>query len=135
MFLSIDPSSGVPIYRQIVEQIRLSIARGALREGDRLPSVRQLALDVKVNPTTIVKAYSELEHAGVIHTRRGMGTFVAKGEVEVDGRAQEARLRRMAERLALEATHFGWPRRRVIELLEDRLEQASRTALESEDAN
>ena len=71
MFLKIDPSSGVPIYRQIMDQIKYSIANNALAAGDKLPSVRQLSLDLKVNPTTIVKAYSELEHERVIETRRG----------------------------------------------------------------
>ena len=107
MFLKIDPSRGVPIYRQIMDQIKYSVASAALRPGDRLPSVRQLSLDLKVNPTTIVKAYSELEHEGVLHTRRGMGTFVSEGRMEIADRQRVEILSRLAERLIVEAVQLG----------------------------
>lgn len=106
MFLRIDPSSGVPIYRQIVAQVRRSIASGALAPGDRLPSVRGLAGEMKVNPTTIVKAYSELEHEGLVQTRHGMGTYVSAEHVD---RRFEARaiVAQAAERLVVEARQLG----------------------------
>ena len=90
MFLKLDPGSGVPIYRQIMDGVRYSVAGGTLATGDRLPSVRDLATSLGVNPTTIQKAYGELEHLGVIETRRGQGTFVAEGEI----RAVVAELRK-----------------------------------------
>jgi len=106
MFLQIDYSSGIPIYRQIMEQVRSAIARGVLRPGDRLPAIRALALDLKVNLNTVVKAYSKLEDRGVIHTRRGMGTYVSEGTIEIPREEKMKRIGRIAERLALEAVQL-----------------------------
>ncbi len=120
MFLRIDPSSGVPIYRQIVAQVRRSIASGALAPGDRLPSVRGLAGEMKVNPTTIVKAYSELEHDGLVETRHGMGTFVSAERVD---RRVEARsiVEQAAERLVVEARQLGVADEEVARIVQDTL--------------
>jgi len=118
VFLKIDPSRGVPIYRQIMDQIKYSIASAAIRPGDRLPSVRQLSLDLKVNPATIVKAYSELEHEGIIHTRRGMGTFVSDRRVEIDREQKEAILTQLAERLIVEAVQLGVGAERLVQIVE-----------------
>jgi GntR family transcriptional regulator len=74
---NLDPKSGVPIYRQIQDQIRYGIASGRLRPGDQLPTVRALAVDLKVNPNTVIKAYTELERLGVLTTEQGSGTFIA----------------------------------------------------------
>lgn len=119
MFLKIDPSSGIPIYRQIMDQIKHSIASGALRSGEKLLSVRQLSLDLKVNPTTVVKAYSELEHEGVIHSRRGMGTFVSEGRIEMAAAQKVEILSRLAERLVVEAVHLGVTSHRLREIFEE----------------
>ena len=77
MKFRIDPSSAVPIYQQIVEQIRYSIASGVLRSGDRIPSVRRMAVSLTVNHNTVAKAYRALEAERVIKTKAGEGTFVA----------------------------------------------------------
>jgi GntR family transcriptional regulator len=74
---SLDQKSGVPIYRQIQDQIRYGIASGRLLPGEQLPTVRALAVDLKVNPNTVIKAYTELERQGVLTTEQGSGTFVA----------------------------------------------------------
>jgi GntR family transcriptional regulator len=74
---SLDPKSGVPIYRQIQDQIRYGIASGRLCPGEQLPTVRALAVDLSVNPNTVIKAYSELERQGALTTEQGSGTFVA----------------------------------------------------------
>ena len=74
---SLDPKSGVPIYRQIQDQVRYGISSGRLRPGEQLPTVRALAVDLAVNPNTVIKAYSELERQGVLTTEQGSGTFVA----------------------------------------------------------
>jgi GntR family transcriptional regulator len=92
MFLRIDPGSGVPIYRQIMDGVRYSVAGGSLAPGDRLPSVRELATTLGVNPTTIQKAYGELEHLGVIETRRGQGTFVSDAPPPVEDAELESAL-------------------------------------------
>ena len=78
MILRLNPSSGVPVYLQIVEQIKHSIEIGALEEGDQLPGIRPLAEDLVVSPNTVVKAYNELERDGVIRLRHGAGAYVSE---------------------------------------------------------
>src|SRR6267378_251005 len=73
----LDPKSGVPVYRQIQDLIRYGIASGLLNPGEQLPTVRALAVELSVNPNTVIKAYSELEREGVLTTEQGSGTFVA----------------------------------------------------------
>src|SRR5208282_6703158 len=76
--------SGVPAYRQIIDQVRGGLASGALSPGDQLPTVRQLAVDLAVNPNTVVRAYRELEIRGVLETQQGTGTFISQKEVQRD---------------------------------------------------
>ena len=77
MLLKPNPSSGVPIYLQLMEQVKHAIETGALRPGEQLPSIRPLAEELVVNPNTVAKAYRELEHDGVIELRQGAGAFVS----------------------------------------------------------
>jgi GntR family transcriptional regulator len=77
--ITINLADGVPIYRQIVNQVKYLAASGLIQPGEELPPIRTLALQLKVTPNTIVKAYGELEISGVIHKRRGSGTFVSEG--------------------------------------------------------
>jgi GntR family transcriptional regulator len=77
MFMRPNPSSGVPIYLQLMEQVKHSIETGALRPGEQLPGIRPLAEELVMNPNTVAKAYRELEHEGVIELRHGAGAFVA----------------------------------------------------------
>jgi GntR family transcriptional regulator len=78
MLLSIDETDPRPIYQQIVDEVRRRIVVGTLAPGDAIPSVRQLAVDLRVNPTTVQQAYRELERAGLVFVRRGQGTYVAE---------------------------------------------------------
>src|SRR5437868_13066155 len=78
VLLKPNPSSGVPIYLQLMEQVKHAIETGALRPGEQLPGIRPLAEDLVVNPNTVAKAYRELEHEGVIELRQGAGAFVAE---------------------------------------------------------
>jgi GntR family transcriptional regulator len=73
-----NPSSGVPIYLQLMEQVKHAVETGALQPGDQLPGIRPLAEELVINPNTVAKAYRELEHAGVIELRHGSGAFVTK---------------------------------------------------------
>ena len=75
--LALDTASGVPFYRQIIQRIELSILAGRLGPGDRLPTIRALAVELKINPNTIAKAYGELELKGIVTTQVGSGTFVS----------------------------------------------------------
>jgi GntR family transcriptional regulator len=77
MLLRPNPSSGVPIYLQLMEQVKHNIETGALRPGEQLPGIRPLAEELVINPNTVAKAYRELEHAGVIELRQGAGAFVS----------------------------------------------------------
>lgn len=72
----LDLHTGVPVYRQIIDQVRGAVASGALTEGDQLPTVRQLAVDLAINPNTVVRAYRELELGGLLETHQGTGTFI-----------------------------------------------------------
>ena len=81
MLFSVEASSPVPIYAQVVAQVRAAIAAGELRAGDALPSVRQLAAELRVNPNTVVQAYRELEHEGLTYVQRGQGTIVGISSV------------------------------------------------------
>jgi GntR family transcriptional regulator len=75
--LQLDLPSGVPVYRQLIDQVRGGIASGALEAGDQLPTVRQLAVDLEINPNTVVRAYRELELGGLLETHQGTGTFIS----------------------------------------------------------
>ena len=77
MLLRPNPASGVPIYLQLMEQVKHAIETGALRPGEQLPSIRPLAEELVVNPNTVAKAYRELEHEGVVELRQGAGAFVS----------------------------------------------------------
>ena len=80
----LDPRSGVPVYRQIIDQVLGGIAAGKLRAGDQLPTVRQLAVDLAINPNTVVRAYRELEIREVLATQQGTGTFLTDKKTPVD---------------------------------------------------
>jgi GntR family transcriptional regulator len=96
VWIDVDPRSGVPIYVQIVEQVRHALDVGALRPGERLPTVRRLAGELAIAPNTIVKAYNELQRRGLVVSRPGVGTVVAEGVEEV---ARERRVEEVFERL------------------------------------
>ena len=83
----IDPRSGVAPYQQIVHQVRQALRLGLLREGDQLPTVKQVVADVAINPNTVLKAYRELEHAGLAAGRPGKGTFITRSLARVDATA------------------------------------------------
>jgi GntR family transcriptional regulator len=106
--IKIDPADGVPIYRQIVNQIRYSVASGRLEAGDELPTIRALALQLKVTPNTIVKAYEELETAGVIQKRHGSGTFVSGERTKLAERERRRVIEQRVDALLTEAHHLGF---------------------------
>jgi GntR family transcriptional regulator len=103
----IDPTGGVPIYLQIVDQIRKSVAGGRLKPEEPLPSVRQLALEMTVNPNTVARAYLELEHQGVIYKRQGQGTYVCAGAFEASRRERHKIVTELFEQAIVEAVNFS----------------------------
>jgi GntR family transcriptional regulator len=105
MHLTINTADARPIYVQIMDEIRRAVVMGTLRPEDPLPSVRQLASDLRVNPNTVAQAYRELERAGVAYVRRGQGTFVARAPAGAEDRA--SLVRAVAERALLDAHRNG----------------------------
>jgi GntR family transcriptional regulator len=106
--ISIDPKSGVPLYRQIIESVQFAIARGDLGPGERLPTVRQLAVDLQVNPNTVIRAYREMELGGVLDTQQGSGTFVTDERPQVDALERRRMLDQILTELLARASGFGF---------------------------
>jgi len=121
--IQITPASGVPSYRQIMDQINYYIASGTLREGDGLPSIRELASRLTLNPSTIVKAYGELAHGGAIELRQGKGAFVARGGKKLTRKEMKRALRGQARRLAVEAKQLAVSRELLLEVLQEELDR------------
>ena len=119
MTFVLDPSSGVPIYRQIIDQVRYGIAAGRLRPGNQLPTVRALAVELSVNPNTVIKAYTELERDGVVTTEQGTGTFVAAQEQPpVSGADQKAKLRALCLEFLANAQRYGFTHDEVARMID-----------------
>ena len=125
MNLQIDSQSGVPFYRQIVEQIKFGVARGRLAPGDRLPTVRQLAVDLAVNPNTVIRAYRQLESEGVIETQQGSGTFVGKERPAIDALERRRMLDQILTDLLARASSYGFTLDEVLDALGRRKEEVS----------
>jgi GntR family transcriptional regulator len=120
--LSIDTRDATPIYAQIEHGLRAAIATGRLQMGDQLPTVRQLAVDLSVNANTVARVYAELERAGVLETRRGVGSFVAAGRVEARPAGEKTRkLRAFVTRLLADADRAGFTVHEVVAGLHEHL--------------
>ncbi len=101
-------ASGVPVYRQIIDQVTSALASGVLTAGMQLPTVRQVAVDLSINPNTVMRAYRELEIRGVLETQQGSGTYVAERKLTEDAAAREERLSRLAAECAARAGSEGF---------------------------
>jgi GntR family transcriptional regulator len=121
----IDSKSGVPFYRQIVEQVKFAIGRGALEAGERLPTVRQMAVDLSINPNTVVRAYRQMEIEGLIVTQQGSGTFVGHARPEIDQFERQRMLDQILTDLIARATSYGLSLEEVLDGLKQRKESSS----------
>src|SRR5215470_10615292 len=122
----LDLHSGVPVYRQIVDQVRGGVASGALSVGDQLPTVRQLAVDLSINPNTVVRAYRELELGGSLETHQGTGTFISAQKLR-GGNVERARqLARIVEDSVARAGAAGFTVEDLIEQLRELAAEAVR---------
>src|SRR5207245_8819545 len=119
----VNPSSGVPIYRQLMDQVRALVASGRLAEGDLLPSVRQVAQDLQVNQMTVSKAYSLLERDGVVERVRGQGMRVNHKSPKGTVRERENELRPLLEQAAAKAYQLGLTREQVLALFDPLLRE------------
>jgi len=125
--LHIDPASSVPLYAQVVEQIRTLVASRALRPGDRLPTVRDLAVALRVNRNTAARAYQILEMEGVIDTRRGEGSFIASAPPVWSRQERYRRLERAIDRALVEAFHLDIPTVEIPRILQGRIGRLAST--------
>jgi GntR family transcriptional regulator len=135
--LRISASSGVPVYLQIEQQIKQSLASGVLRTGDALPSIRRTAADLRINPNTVARAFSNLEREGIIRTVPGGGTFVGSLTILGSGLLKAEKLRRirpLVDQLAIEAAQLRLEPDNLHKLLDtaiNELARKSRTATRS----
>lgn len=118
MWFDVDPRSSVAIYRQLVAGVKEAVARGVLETGEKLPSVRELAAQVTINPNTIAKAYQELEREGIIETLRGRGTFVAACKQQTNLEEKEKAIKAMLEKILVEAYYLRFDEKTLLGLME-----------------
>jgi GntR family transcriptional regulator len=119
----LDSSTGVPFYRQIIDQVLLAVGDGRLKPGTQLPTVRQLAVDLSVNLNTVAKAYREMEIRGIVQTQQGTGTFIAS-RTGAKTREKRKALQDLVDRLLANAEALGVPMEDVVEALVERVEKA-----------
>jgi len=112
----LDLRSGVPVYRQLIDQVRAGIAAGSLSGGDQLPTVRQLAVDLAINPNTVLRAYRELELGGLLETQQGTGTFITQRKPRRDDVERERQLTQLVGEFLARAGASGFT---VEELLKE----------------
>ena len=116
----LDPRSGVPFYRQIIDQIRYGVATGTLNVGEQLPTVRSLAVDLKVNLNTVSKAYRELEIQNILETQQGTGTFIGSMEVQLSDNERQAKLAGICTEFLSIAASYGFSIDEMINELKQR---------------
>ena len=122
----LDLHSGVPVYRQIIDHVRGGVSSGTLQAGDQLPTVRQLAVDLEINPNTVLRAYRELELGGLTETHQGTGTFIANQKPQKNSAERDRKLAQMAGEFASRAGASGFTLEELIDRLRDLLPSAQR---------
>jgi GntR family transcriptional regulator len=116
----LDLQSGVPVYRQIIDQVQGGLATGSLAPGHQLPTVRQVAVDLAINPNTVLRAYRELEIRGVLETQQGTGTFISHRQVRPDDSERARQLEQLVGDFVARAGATGFTLQEVAEVLFDR---------------
>ena len=115
----LDAHSGVPVYRQIIDQVTGGMASGLLAPGDQLPTVRQVAVDLAINPNTVVRAYRELEIRGVLETQQGTGTFISEKKVKRDEVERQRQLNQLVSEFVGRAGAGGFTVKDLLEQLRE----------------
>jgi GntR family transcriptional regulator len=113
----LDPKTGIPFYRQIIDQIKFGIAGGKLKVGEQLPTVRSLAVDLKVNLNTVAKAYKELEIQNILETQQGSGTFVNESRVHISQKERTDKLREICNEFTSIAFTYGFSVKDIVDQL------------------
>jgi len=126
VFIEIDPGRPVPIFSQIMEGVRLAVATGRLQAGSRIPSIRDLAVELRVNPNTVAKAYQELERSGMVEVRRGTGYFIANSDSQKITRERKQILESRIQELLSAALEMGFTPEQVEKVFEKMLKNINR---------
>ena len=121
MWLQINPRSSIPMYQQVIDGVKSAIAKGWLQPGEKLPAVRELAMELTINHNTVVKAYAELEREHVIEMVRGRGTFVTRQPIVPNAEIRIRELRESVLRIAIEAYHLQIQDDELIDMLKQSL--------------
>lgn len=114
----LDPKTGAPFYRQIIDQIRFGIAKGELKIGEQLPTVRALAVELKVNLNTVAKAYKELEIQNILETQQGTGTFISNADIKIAESEKNKKLQDICDEFCTIALSYGFTLKDVINHLQ-----------------
>ena len=119
---SLDPKSGVPYYKQIILQVEFAIADGRFATGDQLPTVRSLAVELKINPNTVARAYNELEIRGIVTTQQGTGTFISEKQLQLTDVEREGALDGLVRPLITKAASYGFTMIEVLDAVREGFE-------------
>ncbi len=122
----LDLHSGVPAYRQIIDQVTGGIATGALQPGDQLPTVRQMAVDLAINPNTVMRAYGEMEIRGLLETQQGTGTFISSQKVKTDQMEKQRRLDQLVSEFVSRAGAGGFTVEELVEQLQSLIKDSGK---------
>jgi len=115
----LDPHSGVPVYRQLIDQVQAAVAARVLAAGDQLPTVRQVAVDLVINPNTVLRAYREMEIRGTLDTQQGSGTFIADRKIEYSKGERERQLGQLIGEFVSRAGSAGFTVEQLVKALQD----------------
>jgi GntR family transcriptional regulator len=113
----LDSHSGVPVYRQLIDQVQSAVATGSLRAGDQLPTIRLVAVELAINPNTVTRAYREMEIRGLVDSQQGMGTFIADRQVTSSKKEQNRQLLQLAAEFVSRAGAAGFTVNDLIDAL------------------
>jgi len=122
----LDDRSGVPVYRQIIDQVMGGIAAGSLAAGHQLPTVRQVAVDLSINPNTVMRAYRELEIRGVLETQQGTGTFISQQKVRRDDVERQRQLNQLVTDFISRAGAAGFTLEELLEQIHERQDDSEK---------
>jgi GntR family transcriptional regulator len=123
---TLDTINGAPIYRQIIQQIEYAILSGRMQPGDRLPTIRSLAVELKTNPNTIAKAYNELEIRGVLETQVGSGTYISDKKPVLEDDSLNRKIREVLGRFIQEMRDLGIEKRELVRLVESHIKEGNK---------
>ena len=116
---TLDPKSGVPYYKQIILQVEMAIADGRLSKGERLPTVRSLAVDLSINPNTVARAYNEMEIRNIVVTQQGSGTFISDKQITIDSIERERILTEITRTYITKAASYGFNLNEILDHIQE----------------